>query len=194
MVIIIDEPPPLLRQEIEVSFSGKILPFDPYAIVCGAALKVKWLSEPEVTCAMSIIPFGLGVQLSDGVFGSVIMRNSILPEQASRRFKFMERQIRFFTGSGVLWEQEYTNSSASQLLGTMYLPVVEGNAAPFDIIISIAINEDGLMNFTAVEGDISSQTSMIIPFPHEPLTEEDIAAMVREAEDFVSSEQSADME
>ncbi len=67
----------------------------------------------------------------------------------------MERQIRFFTGGGAPWELEYTNSSASQLLGTMDLPVVEGTAAPFDVIISVAIDEDELMNFTAVEGDRS---------------------------------------
>ncbi len=85
-VIIIDEPPLVLRQQVEVSFPGKILPPDPYAIVRGAALKARWLSEPEVTCAMSIIPFGLGVQPSDGIFGPVIMRNTILPKQVSRRY------------------------------------------------------------------------------------------------------------
>ncbi|KAK0189938.1 hypothetical protein F5146DRAFT_645713 [Armillaria mellea] len=81
-VIIIDEPPPVLRQQVEVSFPRKILPPDPYAIVRGAVLKAKWLSEPEVTCAMSIIPFGLGEQLSDGIFGPVIMRNTLIPKQA----------------------------------------------------------------------------------------------------------------
>ncbi|PBK87315.1 hypothetical protein ARMGADRAFT_465212 [Armillaria gallica] len=101
---------------------------------------------------MSIIPFGLGVQLSDGIFGPVIVRNTTLPKQASRRSSFMGKQIRFFTGSGVPWELEYTNSSASQLLGTMDLPVVEGTAAPFDVIILVAIDEDGLMDLTAVEG------------------------------------------
>ncbi|SJL08671.1 uncharacterized protein ARMOST_12039 [Armillaria ostoyae] len=191
-VIIIDEPTPVLRQHVEVSFPGKILPPDPYEIVLGAALKAKWLSEPEVTCAMSIIPFGLGVQLSDGIFGPVIMRNAILPKQASRRFSFMERQIRFFTGSGVPWEIEYTNNSASQLLGTMDLPVVEGAATPFDVIISVAIDEDGLMNFTAAEGGM--QTSMVIPFPHNPLKEEDVVAVVNEAEDFARSEQITDLE
>ncbi|KAK0436611.1 hypothetical protein EV421DRAFT_1114636 [Armillaria borealis] len=156
-VIIIDEPTPVLQQQVEASFPGKILPTDPYAVMRGAALKAKWFREPEVTCAMSIIPFGLGVQLSDGIFGPVIMRNTIFPKRASRRFSFVERQIRFFTGSGAPWELEYTNSSASQLLGTMDLPVVEGTAAPFDVIISVAIDEDGSMNFTVAEGGISKR-------------------------------------
>lgn len=104
----------------------------------------------------------------------------------------MERQIRFFTGTGVPWEIEYINSSASQLLGTMDLPVVEGTAAPFNVIISVAIDEDGSMNFTAAEGGM--QTSMVIPFPHNPLAEEDIAAMVNEAEGFARSEQITDLE
>ncbi|KAK0236591.1 hypothetical protein EDD85DRAFT_952555 [Armillaria nabsnona] len=177
-VIIIDEPSLVLRQQVEVNFPGKILPPDPYAVLRGATLKARWLSEPEVTCAMSIIPFGLGVQLSGGIFGPVIMRNTILPKQASR--------------SGAPWELEYTNSSASQLLGTMDLPVVEGTAAPFDVIISVAIDKDGLMNFTAIEGD--RQTSMVVPFPHNPLTEEDVAAMVNEAEEFARSERITDVE
>ncbi|PBK70394.1 hypothetical protein ARMSODRAFT_110225 [Armillaria solidipes] len=125
---------------------------------------------------MSIIPFGLGVQLSDGIFGPVIMRNTILPKQASRRFSFMERQIRFFTGTGVPWEIEYINRTA----------------APFNVLISVAIDEDGSMNFTAAEGGM--QTSMVIPFPHNPLAEEDIAAMVNEAEGFARSEQITDLE
>lgn len=35
---------------------------------------------------------------------------------------------------------------------------------------------------------------MVTPFPHNPLTEEDIAAMVNEAEDFARSEQITDLE
>ncbi|KAK0497952.1 hypothetical protein EDD18DRAFT_1351781 [Armillaria luteobubalina] len=37
-VIIIDEPPLMLRQQAEVSFSGKMLPSDPYVAVRGASL------------------------------------------------------------------------------------------------------------------------------------------------------------
>ncbi len=35
---------------------------------------------------------------------------------------------------------------------------------------------------------------MVVPFAHNPLTEEDIATMVNEAEDFACSEQITDLE
>ncbi|KAK0471944.1 hypothetical protein IW261DRAFT_1666533 [Armillaria novae-zelandiae] len=92
-----------ILHKVEVNFPGKILPSDsdPYAVTRGVALTAGWFSEAEVTYNMSIIPLGLGVQISEEIFQPVTMKNTMLPKRASRRYVHLYGK----TNSVLHWER-----------------------------------------------------------------------------------------
>ncbi|KAJ7702764.1 heat shock protein 70 family [Mycena rosella] len=128
------------------------------AVVYGAALFARRLALGQVPVESKIYvqhatPLRFGIEVTGGIFATLIARNSPLPVRNTKRFDLNGRAIRVFTGTA-----QYTN--ATELLGSIILPP---NMNSTRLKITFDLSTFGVLNVTALDDRGHSHSALIEP-------------------------------
>jgi len=156
------------------------------AIAFGAAVQggiLSGASETEDIVLLDVAPLSLGIETVGGVMSTIIPRNSMIPTKKSQTFStYQDQQTRVTIK---VYEGERSMTKDNRLLGSFDLsgiaPAPRGTP---QIEVTFSIDVDGIMHIAASDKGTGSSESLTITRDHNSqLSEEEIARMVREAEE-----------
>ena len=173
---------PMVRRRVQEAFGR--LPYtalNPDEVVAlGAAVQAGILSGlRDDALLLDVIPLSLGIETMGGAMGKLILRNTRIPCQATERFStFVDGQtsVKINVLQG---ERELARDCRS--LGQFELRGLPPMPAGFPkLLVTFLVDENGILNVTALEERSRSQASIQI-VPAHGLTPEEVARMERES-------------
>jgi len=179
---------PAVQRKFREIFGDKILGeaegVDPMrAVAIGAGIQAAILDgrlKSEVLL-IDVTPLSLGVKTKDGKFSRIIPRNTPIPVKKSRLYTTAydnQTQVRIDIYQG---EREIAEENI--YLGTIYLNVLPAPAGVPKIEVIFEIDENGVLNVTALDKGTGKKETLRIEAPHR-LSEEEIRRMIEEAEKY----------
>ena len=181
---------PKIQEIVSLYFGNKVLntSMNPdEAIAAGAAIQAAMLSKNcpmdlEKITLVDITPLSLGIEITGKVFDIVVPKNSILPVKVTKGYTtaFSNQTLIKI----LVLEGERPLSTDNRALGEFVLKVPKAPIGTVKIDVSFTIDENGILTVSAVDKMSYSHKEIIIEGQNRRLTNEEIKAMVKEAEEF----------
>ncbi|KAF7811325.1 Heat shock cognate 70 kDa protein [Senna tora] len=187
---------PKIQQLLQEFFDGKDLckSINPdEAVAYGAAVEAAILSGKGSEKIQDIVlrdvtPLSLGVATYGGGFSVIIPRNTIFPTTMSKS-TYTTPLDYISTVSVSVYEGERARALDNNFLGTFRLPIPAAQRCVIKIDVIFSIDENGILNVYAKELLTGNNNNITITNYKGRLSEEEIARMVKEAEQYKAEDE-----